>query len=150
MNFLDERAPETVYEEINESSLDADESMDDSSWNGEIYETSFNSNDVINYYIQPVNEYENTVLILYENYMESQGYQDPVCEKEKCKEKQKSTDSNDDNSDDYDDDDADDGHNDDDEDDNDGYEIPETTLTYDILSNSPVELFLFVECLEPK
>ena len=80
--------------------------------------------------------------------MESQGYQDPVCEKDKCKEKeQKATDSNDDDNDDAD---ADDGQGDDIDEDA-GYEIPEkteTTLTYDILSNSPVELFLFVENLD--
>ena len=78
--------------------------------------------------------------------MESQGYQDPVCEKDKCKEKEKATYTNDD-----DDDDDDDGHNDN-IDDNDGYEIPEVTetkLTYDILSNSPVELVLFVDSLDP-
>ena len=56
--------------------------------------------------------------------MESDGYQDPVCVK----------DANDDEDD------------DENTDEDDGYE---TTLTYDILSNSPVELFLFVECLEP-
>ena len=72
--------------------------------------------------------------------MESDGYRDPVCEKDKCKEKKNVTDTNDDD-------------NDDDENsaEDEEYEIPEkteTTLTYDILSNSPVELFLFVECLE--
>ena len=136
--ILDERAVETVYEEIRDSRLDAVESMNNSSWSDEFDETSSNPSDVINYYIQPVNEYENTVLILYENYMESQGYQDPVCEKDKCMGKdQKVTDSDDDD--------------DDDDDVDDVYEIPgktETIITYDILSNSPVELFLFVDNLD--
>ena len=136
--ILDERAVETVYEEIRDSRLDAIESMNNSSWSDEFDETSSNPSDVINYYIQPVNEYENTVLVLYENYMESQGYQDPVCAKDKCMGKdQKVTDSDDDD--------------DDDDDVDDGYEIPEKTetiITYDILSNSPVELFLFVDNLD--
>ena len=77
--------------------------------------------------------------------MESQGYQDPVCEKDKCKEKKKVTEKTDvgheNNT-----DDVDDG----DDIDDDGYEVPEKTemtITYDILSNSPVELFLFVDNL---
>ena len=123
--------------------------MHESSWSDGFDETSSNPSDVINYYIQPVNEYENTVLVLYENYMESQGCQDPVCKKDKCKEnEQKANDSNDD---DYNDPDVDnDGHGDDIDEDA-GYEIPEKkeiTITYDILSNSPVELFLFVETLD--
>ena len=144
------RASQRVYEEIRDSQLDAGESVNESSWSDE---TSPSPTDVINYYIQPVNEYENTVLILYENYMESQGYQDPVCEKDNCKDNNDDDDNDDDNhddddgDDDDDDDDYDDGH-DDHIDENAGYEIPEkteTTLTYDILSNSPVELFLFVD-----
>ena len=130
------------YEEIRDSHLDADESVNDSSWSDGFDETSSNPSDVINYYIQPVNEYENTVLVLYENYMESQ---DPVCEKDNCKEKtekrEKSTENRDDEV-----------VGDDDDDDDGGYEIPEKTqitLTYDILSNSPVELFLFVDNLYP-
>ena len=89
--------------------------MNDSSCNDEEEDVHMTPGDVINYYIQPANEYENTVLILYE------GYQDPVCVKNKCKEKeqkkQKATDNNDNddnNDDDYDDDDDDDdddGHN---------------------------------------
>ena len=39
----------------------------------------------INYYIHPVNEYENTDWKVYENYMESGGYDDPVCSGEVCK-----------------------------------------------------------------
>ena len=39
----------------------------------------------INYYIHPVNEYENTDWKVYENYMESEGYDDPVCSGEVCK-----------------------------------------------------------------
>ena len=124
----DEQGAEAAYEEINESTMNFDGSIDDSSWSDEIDETSSKPSDVINYYIQPVNEYENTVLTLYENYMESQGYQDPVCAKDKCNEKKKKDTEN----------------TDDDE-----YEIPMVTLTYDILSNSPVELFLFVENLDP-
>ena len=126
--------------------MDVSESAHDSSWSDETEERSPTQSDVINYYIQPVNEYENTVLILYENYMESQGYQDPICAKEKCKEKEKkATDVDDD------DDDDDDGHDDNIEEAV-GYEIPEKTETiiaYDILSNSPVELFLFVDGLGP-
>ena len=113
--------------------------MSDSSWSDEIDETCSNPNAVINYYIQPVNEYENTVLTLYENYMESDGYQDPVCAKDKCKEKeQKVTDS--------DDDDGDENYKNTDDD---RYKIPLETLTYDILPNSPVELFLTVDKLDP-
>ena len=129
--------------------------MLDSSWSEEEQGPISKPSDGIHYYIQPVNEYENTVLVLYENYMESQGYQDPVCVKDKCKGKEKTTDSNDgedDDDDDDDDDDAGDDGDNDDIDDNDGYEIPEmtdTTLTYDILSNSPVELVLFVDSLDP-
>ena len=119
----------------------------DSSWSEEEEEPISKPSDGIHYYIQPINEYENTVLTLYENYKESDGYQDPVCAEnkgnEKEQKKQKATDSND----------GDDADNDDDDDDDDaGYEIPETTettLTYDILSNSPVELFLFVESPVP-
>ena len=113
----------------------------DSSWSEEEEEPISKQSDGIHYYIQPVNEYENTVLTLYENYMESDGYQDPVCAEDKSNEKeqkkQKATGSN---------------EGDDDDDDDAGYEIPETTettLTYDILSNSPDELFLFVESLDP-
>ena len=148
----DARAAETVYEEIHDSRLDADESLHNSSWSDEFDETGSNPSDVINYYIQPVNEYGNTVLVLYENYMESQGYQDPVCAKDKCKDNIGDDDNDDDNHDAAaaaadDDDEADAGDNEDA-----GYEIPEkteTTLTYDILSNSPVELFLFVDILDP-
>ena len=124
----DEQVAETAYEEINESTMDFDGSMDESSWSDEIDETSSNPSDVINYYIQPVNEYENTVLTLYENYMESDGHQDPVSAKDKFNEKKKKDTENTDD---------------------DGYEIPMVTLTYDILSNSPVEVFLFVENLDP-
>ena len=146
----DARVAETVYEEIRDSRLDAEEPVNDSSWSDEFDETSSNPSDVINYYIQPVNEYENTVLVLYENYMESQGYQDPVCAKDKCKDNIGDDDNNDDNHD------AAAAEDDDDEDAGDDedarYEIPEkteTTLSYDILSNSPVELFLFVDSLDP-
>ena len=127
-----------MYEEIRDSHLDAEESVHDSSWS-ESEGTSPNPSDVINYYIQPVNEYENTVLTLYENYMESQGYQDPVSAEGMCKEKEHKTTEN------SSDDEAEYDQNTDD----DGYEIPLETLTYDILSNSPVELFLFVDKLEP-
>ena len=79
--------------------------------------------------------------------MESQGYQDPVCAKDKCEEKKKITEKTDvvheNNTDDVDDCKYDGG---------DGYEVPEKTemtITYDILSNSPVELFLFVDNLNP-
>ena len=193
VSISEEAVVETVYEEINESNLDPDESLHDNSWSDEFDETSSNPSDVINYYIQPVNEYENTVLTLYENYMESQGYQDPVCAKDKCIEKQQKVtgntnkdddgDTDDNNTDNIDEDDSndnnDDGHedstddtdhddgydnNEDDAGENDddrrnksidedgGYEIPEkteTTLTYDILSNSPVQIFLFVDKHEP-
>ena len=146
----DVRAAETVYEEIRDSHLDADESLHDSYWSDEFDETSSNPSDVINYYIQPVNEYENTVLTLYENYMESQGYQDPVCAKDECKEKkQKAADDTDvDDADAADDDEEnryDNNENNEDYDDDGEYEIPETNLTYDIQSNSPVQLFLFVD-----
>ena len=110
--------------------------MNDSSWSDDEEDVDTPPSDVINYYIQPVNEYENTILTLYENYMESDGYQDPVCAEDKGNEKEQKVN---DSSDDDDDDDA-------------GYEIPEVTetkLTYDILSNSPVELFLFVDSLDP-
>ena len=108
--------------------MDFDGSMDDDSfWNGESDDASSNLRDGFNYYIQPVNEYENTVLTLYENYMESDGYQDPVCEKDKFEEKKQQVTC---------------------KTDEDGYEIPMVTLTYDILSSSPVELFLFVENLD--
>ena len=140
---LDEGPAETAYEEINESSMNVDGSMDESFWSDASEETG---SDVINYYIQPVNEYENTVLVLYENYMESQGYQDPVCVKDKCKGEdkgKKSTASNED------DDGYDNKSDDDDDDDDDDDEIPLTTLTYDILSNSPVELFLYLANLDP-
>ena len=128
-----------MYEEIRDSHLDAEESVDDSSWSDEEEDVDTTPGDVINYYIQPVNEYENTVLILYENYMESDGYQDPVSEKDKCKEKgRKVTENSSDDEAEY-----------DKITDDDGYEIPLDTLTYDILSNSPVELFLFVDKLDP-
>ena len=130
--------------------------MNDSSWSDEVDETNPNPSDVINYYIQPVNEYENTVLVLYENYMESQGYQDPVCAKDKCNEKGEkehiATDSTDEDfCHDNNTNDVDDNDDDDNTDKDNGYEIPETTqatLKYDILSNSPVELFLFVDSLD--
>ena len=145
-----ERASQGVYEEIRDSRLDAKEAVNESFYDDEEKDVDTTPSDVINYYIQPVNEYENTVLILYENYMESQGYQDPVCEKDKC------TDNNDDGG--YDkksDDDEYEKITDDEErceknSDDDGYEIPLETLTYDILSNSPVELFLFVDKLDPE
>ena len=82
--------------------------------------------------------------------MESQGYQDPVCAKDECKEKkQKAADDTDvDDADAADDDEEnryDNNENNEDYDDDGEYEIPETNLTYDIQSNSPVQLFLFVD-----
>ena len=83
--------------------------------------------------------------------MESQGYQDPVCAKDKCKgmEKKATDDADVDDADAAADDDEenryDNNKNDEDYDDDGEYEIPETTLTYDIQSNSPVQLFLFVD-----
>ena len=71
--------------------------------------------------------------------MESDGYQDPVCAKERCKEKEKKATENS----------SDDETGFDKTTNDDRYEIPLETLTYDILSNSPVELFLFVDKLEP-
>ena len=106
-----------------DSNLQPEEEDIESDWSKEVDELS--SDDCMTYDILPVNEYENTEFALYENYMESGGYDEPVCAKDKCNEKKKN--------------------------DDDGYEIPEkteTTLTYDILSNSPVELFLFVDTLD--
>ena len=92
----------------------------ESDWSREMDELSSDvDDDGIHYYIQPVNEYENTELTVYENYMESGGYEDPVSNR---KTERKSIN-------------QDDG----------GYEIPENTLKYNILSRSPVELVLIVE-----
>ena len=74
------QAADGTYEEIRESRLNPDlEEAVESDWSKEMDELSSDVNDDgIHYYIQPVNEYENTKLTVYENYMESGGYEDPV------------------------------------------------------------------------
>ena len=74
----------------------------------------------MHYHIQPVNEYENTECTVYENYRESGGYEEAVYS---TRSQQKSASSQD------------------------GYEVPLKTehLTYDILSESPVEVTFFVD-----
>ena len=114
---------ETVYEEIRDSHLDPH--VEDvspgrsSSWSED---SSFD--DTIHYYIQPVNEYENTVWTVYENYKQSDdGYEEGV----KSQDIQSKSSSNNSQQ--------------------DGYEIPETHkhhLTYEILSGSPEEVEFFV------
>ena len=118
-------AVETQYEEIRDSRLDPDIEEDiESDWSREMDELSSDVNDDgIHYYIQPVNEYENTELTVYENYMESGGYEDPVSNWRKKEDESKTMDG-------------------------DGYEIPvkaENVITYKILSRSPVELVLTVD-----
>ena len=79
-----------MYEEINDSGEgEADDVIDENPDIEEGVESSwseFSDESVtINYYINPVNEYENTNWKVYENYMESGGYDDPVCSGEVCK-----------------------------------------------------------------
>ena len=124
------------YEEINDVPEVDDEV--ESSW------SEFSDESVtINYYIHPVNEYENTNWKVYENYMESGGYDDPVCSGEVCKrqptakgqteqklEKDEAVRNNPVES----------------NEEAEGYEIPvksDIVLTYNILSNSPIETVLF-------
>ena len=103
-----------------DSNLHAEEEDIESDWSKEMDELSSDVNDDgIHYYIQPVNEYENTKFTLYENYMESGGYEDPVISRNT--EDQSKTE------------------------DNDEYEIPENVITYNILSRSPMELVLTID-----
>ena len=123
------------YEEIRDSMLDdisqiQNHSVDsdleediESDWSQEMDELSSDVNDDgIHYYIQPVNEYENTEFTLYENYMESGGYEDPVSNR-KTDERHRNVNE-------------------------DGYEIPDNAqnlVMYNILSSSPEELVLTVD-----
>ena len=118
---------DTEYEEIRDSRVNIEESVEESSWSKDIEETSTdNAFDAIHYYIQPVNEYENSELKVYENYLQSGGYEEAVYSP---KRKSKSSDSSQDLS-------------------QDEYEVPvkeDNVIKYDILSRSPVEFTLFVE-----
>ena len=71
----DSEQPELAYEEIRDSMLDKMTDGSGSNWSKEMDELSSDVNDDgIHYYIQPVNEYENTEFTLYENYKESREY----------------------------------------------------------------------------
>ena len=125
------------YEEIRDSMLDdisqiQNRSVDsnlhveediESDWSKEMDELSSDVNDDgIHYYIQPINEYENTEFTLYENYMESGGYEDPVSNR-KTDGRHRSVSE-------------------------DGCENPvnaQKLVMYDILSSSPEELVLTVD-----
>ena len=119
-------AIETEYQEVRDSCLDKDESLDENSWSDEIDETSINDPtstciDAIQYYMQPVNEYVNSDWKVYENYLQSDGYEEAVYSSNR-----QSTFSNCSQA---------------------GYEVPvktETTITYDSISRSPVEFTLSV------
>ena len=156
-----------MYEEINDSGEgEADDVIDENPDIEEGVESSwseFSDESVtINYYIHPVNEYENTNWKVYENYMESGGYDDPVCFGEVCKgqptakgrkntEKSKETEKRPT---------AGKGQttvvekpeswqivNKNSDMDSNEYEIPlraDKVLTYDIISNSPKETLLFL------
>ena len=121
--FSDATAAASTYEEIHDSMLDEISEKIESDWSKEIDELSSDVNDDgIHYHIQTVNEYENTEFTLYENYMESGGYEDPVCNR-KTGDENKTMD-------------------------DDGYEVPvktEEVLTYKMISRSPVELVLIVD-----
>ena len=115
---------ESEYQDIDESCLDMDAAPYDSSWSEAIEETSFNSVDSIHYYIQPVNEYENSEWKVYENYLQSDGYEEAVYNPERH-----SVSSNSDSNQDI----------------NESKDVnTEGMITYDIFPSSPVELTLFV------
>ena len=108
---------DTVYEEIRDSRLNMEESEEESSWSEDIEDT--NTDNAIHYYIQPVNEYENSEWKVYEN---EEAVNSPERQSE-------SSSSSLDLS-------------------QDEYEVPEkaeNVITYDILSNSPVELIFYVD-----
>ena len=122
------------YEEIRVSCLNVEDSLEESSWsentekanNENATEATENAVDAIHYDTMPVNEYENSMWIPYENYLRSDGYEEAVYSPER---KSGSSDSSQDLS-------------------QDGYEVPvkaENVITYDIVSKSSEELMLFVE-----
>ena len=123
--MLDDISERIDCEEMHELSSEVTKEEETwSDWSKEIDELSSDVNDDgIHYYIQPVNEYENTELTVYENYVKSGGYEDPVRNWRKTGDQSKGQD-------------------------DDGYELPvqtDTVITYNILSRSPVELVLTVE-----
>ena len=112
-------AVETDYQEIRDSCLDMDESQEESSWSEGNEETSFSSADAIQYYMIPVNEYENSEWKVYENYLQSNGYEEAVYSPEIQSESLNGS--------------------------QDSYELAENVITYDILSRSPVEVTFFID-----
>ena len=125
-SMLDEIVERITIEEMDELSYDVTEEDNESDWSREMDELSSDVNDDgIHYYIQPVNEYENTELTVYENHMESGGYEDPVSQQKKQTVKENMNFQED-------------------------YEIPDVgnnLLKYDILSQSPEELSLVADDL---
>ena len=118
--MLDEINERIEGEKMHELSSEVTKEETGSDWSKEIEEIS--SDDCMTCDIQPVNEYENTEITLYENYMESGGYEDPVCNR-KTDDKNKNVKE-------------------------DGYDIPDNgqkPVTYDVLSSSPEELVLTID-----